>query len=181
MNTQDLKRKAAMSVNSDNSLLKLLSAKSEASDKPIGATWPEVFEKVKASRHQVLNDDQLISWLYSKYSGGASRELLTHLFGSSSVDSAKTNFQTARRHAFYVFVQPLSLGTLDSQSYPGTYRYRDVALLFSQNDTAKDKDGLARRVQTTAQMLMRLVYGNTSFMSMTPLATRSIATAARVR
>jgi hypothetical protein len=136
-------------------------------------SWPTAFAEVESLKSSELDDERIISRLYATYKNN---RVLRALFGTSDVEQAKLNFSAARKESFFVFVQPISLATLDQQSYPGTYRYIDVAKLFGQNQTANDPTSVARRVQVTAQMMLRLVYGNTRLTSHTTV-TRTIATA----
>lgn len=129
--------------------------------------WEPAFDAIRSSSDASINDSSVIEYLYTK-EGADWRD---ELFGTSAADKAAKNFNTARSYAFYIFLQPISVLTLDNASYPGTYRYKDIERLFSATDDAHNPDRVAGRVQATARIMLLLLYG---CVEMTARYTRSI-------
>ncbi len=123
-------------------------------------SWEPVFTAIETATHAGIDDASVISGLY----GTEARWDWRGLFGGADGHTeAKNNFVDMRRQALYLFMQPTSAATLDNQSYPYTYLNKDVAKLFNATDSAKDKNAVGGRVQATAQIMFRILYGNTLY------------------
>lgn len=123
-------------------------------------SWEPIFTAIETATHSGIDDASVIRALY----GTSAKWDWKGLFGGATGSTdAKNNLIAMRRHAIYMFMQPVSVGTLDSQSYPYTYLNKDVAKLFNETDSAKDKSAVGGRVQATAQIMFRILYGNTRY------------------
>lgn len=122
-------------------------------------SWEPIFTDLETATHAGIDDASVIRALY----GTEAKWDWQALFGADNRADAKSNFVAMRRHAIYMFMQPTSVATLDDNSYPDTYKNKDVAKLFNATASAKDRDAVGARVQATAQILFRILYGNTRY------------------
>ncbi|WP_223640927.1 oxygenase MpaB family protein [Corallococcus sp. EGB] len=96
--------------------------------------------------------------------------------GAQSSAQFLRDFEAARDEAFYVFFQFASVNELAGVSFQATYYHYDVSALFEQRAHSKLKAIVSRRVIETAQIMLRILYGNMSMGWGSLYSTRTLAT-----
>ncbi|GMU02495.1 hypothetical protein KH5H1_66150 [Corallococcus caeni] len=86
------------------------------------------------------------------------------------------DFEAARDEAFYVFFQATSVNQLAGVSFKATYYHKDVSSLFEQRPHSKLRAIVSRRVIDTAQIMLRILYGNMNMGWGSLYSTRTLAT-----
>ncbi|RKI03471.1 oxygenase MpaB family protein [Corallococcus sp. AB038B] len=96
--------------------------------------------------------------------------------GAQSAAQFLRDFEAARDEAFYVFFQATSVNQLAGVSFKATYYHKDVSALFEQRRHSKIKAVVSRRVIETAQIMLRILYGNMNMGWGSIYSTRTLAT-----
>ncbi|MBN8230010.1 DUF2236 domain-containing protein [Corallococcus macrosporus] len=86
------------------------------------------------------------------------------------------DFEAARDEAFYVFFQATSVNELAGVSFKATYYHKDVSSLFEQRPHSAIKAIVSRRVIETAQIMLRILYGNMNMGWGSLYSTRTLST-----
>lgn len=96
--------------------------------------------------------------------------------GAASSAQFLRDFEAARDEAFYVFFQATSVNELAGVSFKATYYHKDVSALFEQRPHSRIQAIVSRRVIETAQIMLRILYGNMSMGWGSLYSTRTLAT-----
>ncbi|WP_147451436.1 oxygenase MpaB family protein [Corallococcus llansteffanensis] len=96
--------------------------------------------------------------------------------GANTAAGFLRDFEAARDEAFYVFLQGQSVNELAQVSFLSTYYHHDVSELFVQRPHSRMRAIVSRRVIETAQVMLRILYGNMSMGWGTLYSTRTLAT-----
>ena len=120
------------------------------------------------------NDDAIIRTLYGDV---AARNLLVQWSGENDAATFMERFQPARKEAFYIFTRKPSLDTMLQTSFPLTYYHRDIASVFHRHAHSLDVGIMRSRVFETAEIMLRILYGNMNGPWRAFYGTRTLGTA----
>ncbi|NBD14430.1 MULTISPECIES: oxygenase MpaB family protein [Corallococcus] len=140
-----------------------------------GTQWRpalKAFSAIEGFWGNTYSDHRLAKVLYEPASSAAT----TAVTGVPSSAQFLRDFEAARDEAFYIFFQATSVNELAGVSFKATYYHKDVSSLFEQRPHSVMRDIVSRRVIETAQILLRILYGNMSMGWGSLYSTRTLAT-----
>jgi hypothetical protein len=132
------------------------------------------FAAIEGWWSKAYDDDKVIGRMYEDRDAAA---LLRALSGHADLESFMTAFEQARLDSFVAFVQPLSLLTLSKRSFALTYFHKDIAELFLKQPHATQLPAMKSRVVETAEIMLRILYGNMNGAWRMAYGTRTFVTA----
>ncbi|AFE03314.1 hypothetical protein COCOR_00170 [Corallococcus coralloides DSM 2259] len=133
----------------------------------------KAFSDIAADWWNTYSDHRLAGILYGAQAHATATAAVT---GAQSSAQFLRDFEAARDEAFYVFFQATSVNELAGVSFQATYYHYDVSALFEQRPHSKLKAIVSRRVIETAQIMLRILYGNMSMGWGSLYSTRTLAT-----
>ncbi|RKG50260.1 DUF2236 domain-containing protein [Corallococcus sp. AB011P] len=140
-----------------------------------GTAWRpalKAFSAIEGYWGNTYSDHRIAKVLY----GPAHSVATQAVTGVGSSAQFLRDFEAARDEAFYVFFQGASVNQLAGVSFRATYYHKDVSSLFEQRPHSKLKTIVSRRVIETAQIMLRILYGNMNMGWGSLYSTRTLST-----
>ncbi|RKH32996.1 hypothetical protein D7Y13_07405 [Corallococcus praedator] len=141
-----------------------------------GTAWRPAlgaFAKISSFWDNTYSDQRLAGLLYGPNAAAATQAVT----GAASANQFLREFEAARDEAFfYVFFQLSSVNELAGVSFLATYYHHDISALFVQRPHSFVREVVSRRVIETAQIMLRILYGNMSMGWGSFYSTRTLST-----